>query len=166
MKDLDSNQLQIVSLNQKVKDKEDIVQQLQVSLDDTKDRCRVLEKTNSSYEYEIQKVKDKYEEQSRQLQKANEIIVKLDSTIRLNKQQFKEYKTRVSEKEQQAKKLAEKIGKLESKLRATKEKYSHQLNEVSQLNSEHENHIEQLNQQIEQLEKQKNDLNRTPTSTG
>ncbi len=159
IQDLDKNQLQVLTLTQKVKDKEDMIQQLQTSLDDTKDRCRDLEKMTSSFEYEIQKVKDKYEEQSRQLQKANEIIVKLDATMRMNKQQFKEYKGKLIEREQVSKKLNDKISKLEAKLRSSKEKYMQQLNELSQVNSEQESHIEQLNQQIEQLEQQKTNLN-------
>jgi myosin heavy subunit len=131
IKDMDQHQYKITALNQKVKDKEELIDSVQKALEDSKNMCRDLEKKIASHDYEIKNKDTSYLEREKQLKKANEIILKFDSDLKLKRQKNSDLRRRLQEAEKVA-------NKLHQKLKNNKEEYVHSIQKLSQqLESKH-----------------------------
>jgi spindle assembly abnormal protein 6 len=154
IKDKDQSQMQILSFKEKIIDKEKMLEQTQAALDEAKVRCHDLEKQVSTHEHDMQRQQEKYEVQAELLRKANEIVVKLDAKIQLNKQESKEQKRKLIHSEQTIRKLNNKLVKLEHKLLNQNDKYQEKLKELKEEIEYKEQEKEQLKEKIERFQEQ------------
>ena len=158
LKDTDQHQFQITALNQKVKDKEELISSLQRSLDEAKLNCRDLEKRIASHDYDIKSREETYVDLERKIKKANEIIIKFDAELKAKRLKATELRKRAIEFEHISKKLEDKIAKLEHKTKSLKEKHAQQLKTIHQQIEYKQQDIEESQKMIKRLEDQKDSL--------